>query len=204
MAPHWSSYIIIRMSEGNRILRKEHSITVTKIALSLANWVLQQTSHFSPNLTLTSGYVFLVGLGGMYTQTESRLSVMKIQMPAAAWLEKLHHHPNISRRGNGNHLLFLMHISTEESSPCCFSEMVSLLGSMLFPNSVTFCVHQNPASAKCELNSLSEGGNKKSDDSICSISKAQHDSQCSLFRLKVPTAEKSRNLDPHWLYSSAW
>lgn len=81
---------------------------------------------------------------------------------------------------------------------------VSLWGSMLFPNSVTFHVHQNPASAKCELNSLSGGGNRKSDDSICSVSKGQRDSQGTLFQLKVPTAEKSHNLDPHWLYSSVW
>jgi len=83
-----------------------------------------------------------VGLGGMYTQTEFGLFVMKIQMPAAAWLEKLKHRPNISRRGNGNHLVFLLHISMGECSPCASQEIVCLFwGVCSFPIfSLSMCI----------------------------------------------------------------
>lgn len=35
----------------------------------------------------------------MYTQTEFGLFIMKIQMPAAAWLEKLKLHPDYFKDG---------------------------------------------------------------------------------------------------------
>lgn len=167
MTPHWSIYIIIRMSEGSRKLWKGHGVSGIKITESGKLGkpkTLGSSANFAQFLQ-PYAYVWscvLVGLSGMYTQIEFRLVIMKYKCQLLHGLKNLSVIQIISRRGNENRLLSLAHVFAEECSPCCFSKRLCLvLGVCYFPV-FSPCTSRPrikiPAmvSAKCRLNFLSE------------------------------------------------
>lgn len=77
-------------------------------------------------------------------------------MPAAAWLEKLKHHPSYFKEGKWKPFATsYAYIYGGMFKLLLLKGCESLLRSILFPSFLTFHVHQNPESTKCELNSLS-------------------------------------------------
>lgn len=143
MTPHWSIYIIIRMSEGSRKLWKGHGVSGIKITESGKLGkpkTLGSAANFAQFLQ-PYAYVWscvLVGLSGMYTQIEFRLVIMKIQMPAATWLEKPKCHPNYFKEGKWKPFaISCACVCRRMFALLLFKEVVLGFGSLLLPNFLT-------------------------------------------------------------------